>query len=98
MQTTTNTTADNKLTETDSLSNQVIHMYCMDLCNVVICSHFQDHVYEQPYCLQGQSSSPMDVVQVGAGLPIAPEAILTSFEKKMCLQENVAYGQVGIDP
>ena len=31
VQTTTNTTADNKLTETDSLSNQVIHMYCMDL-------------------------------------------------------------------
>ena len=48
--------------------------------------------------MQGQSSSPMDVVQVGACLPIAPEAILTSFEKKMCLQENVAYGQVGIDP
>ena len=40
----------------------------------------------------------MDVVHVGAGLPMAPEAILTPFEENMYLQENVAYGQVGIDP
>ena len=57
--------------------------------------YFQDQLYDQPWCSQGQRSSPVEVeyAQVGgAHLPNAPIAMLTLTEGNIPLHENVAYG------
>ena len=59
--------------------------------------YFQDQLYDQPWCSQGQRSSPVEVeyAQVGSHLLNAPIAMLTLSEGNIPLHENVAYGWNG---
>ena len=74
-----------------------LHALSVDACNLnVLLVYFQDQLYDQPWCSQGQRSSPMEVecAQVGARLPNAPIAMLTLSEGNIPLHENVAYGGI----
>ena len=69
----------------------LIHVHVIIIMLLV---YFQDQLYDQPWCSQGQRSSPVEVeyAQVGgAHLPNAPIAMLTL---NIPLHENVAYGGI----